>query len=129
MSPPEFELRSLVLDFPLRTTQFKQPAQRNKHFSYCRYDSMQNKGNKVFPVQAYVEVKVEPHSFSILAIDWMDNWFFSRHALFTSGGWGLPVPMAQEGGCMPEPLWALWMRGQTLGRAGNRITIPSLSSP
>ena len=40
MSPPVFELRSLVLDFLLHTTQFEKPAKRNKRFSYCRYDSM-----------------------------------------------------------------------------------------
>jgi hypothetical protein len=40
MSPPEFELRFMVLDFLLHITQFEQPAQRNKRFSYCKYDSV-----------------------------------------------------------------------------------------
>lgn len=40
MSPPEFELRFMVLDFLLHTTNFETPAQRNKRFSYGKYDSM-----------------------------------------------------------------------------------------
>jgi len=39
-----------------------------------------------------------------------------------------PVPIEQEAGWAPEPVWMLWRKEKILASAGNRTTVPRTRS-
>jgi hypothetical protein len=70
-------------------------------------------------------VDVYIHIFLTLALE-RGGWLVSRPGRFTLGK-EPPVPIGQEAGWAPEPVWTLWRRENSISLAGNRT--PSSQSP
>jgi hypothetical protein len=70
------------------------------------------------------------YSFTISALDG-DEWSASRpgRALPGGGGERTPVPIGQEAGWTPEPVWTQRLEAKSLASAGDRTSIARSSSP
>jgi hypothetical protein len=68
------------------------------------------------------------YSFKTSALDG-GEWSASRLGRALSPGKGPPVPIVQEAGCAPEPVWTQRLEEKSLASAGDRTPIARLSTP
>jgi hypothetical protein len=68
------------------------------------------------------------YSFTTAALDW-GEWLVSRPGRALAPGKGPPVPIVQEAGWAPEPVWTQRLEEKSSAPAGNRAPIARSSSP
>jgi hypothetical protein len=68
------------------------------------------------------------YSFTTSALDG-DEWSASRPGRTLPPGKGPPVPIVQEAGWAPEPVWTQRLEGKSFAPAGDRTPIARSSSP
>jgi hypothetical protein len=90
------------------------------------------KKSKAVPLQAMValggERRYSFYSFLTSALDG-GEWSASRPGRTLPPGKGPPVPIVQEAGWAPEPVWTQRLEGKSFDSAGNRTSIALSSSP
>jgi hypothetical protein len=74
------------------------------------------------------ETKYSSYSFSNSALDG-GEWSVPRPDRALAPGKGHPVPIVQEAGRAPEPVWTQRIQEKSFGSAGDRILIALSSSP
>jgi hypothetical protein len=77
---------------------------------------------------AWGERRYSFYSFTTSALDGCE-WSASRPAEFYSRGKGPPVPIGQEAGWAPEPVWTQSIEEKSFAPAGDRTPIARSSSP
>jgi hypothetical protein len=68
------------------------------------------------------------YSFTTSALDW-GEWSASRPGRALPPGKGPPVPIGEEAGWAPEPVWTQSIEEKSLAPAGDRTPIARSSSP
>jgi hypothetical protein len=68
------------------------------------------------------ETRYSSYSFSTSALDG-GEWSASRLGRALSPVKGLPVPIVQEAGWAPEPVWTQRLEGKSVASAGDRTSI------
>jgi hypothetical protein len=68
------------------------------------------------------------YSFMTSALEG-DEWSASRTGRSLPPGKGLPVPIVQEAGWAPEPVWTQTLEEKSFAPAGDRTPIARSSSP
>jgi hypothetical protein len=74
------------------------------------------------------ERRFSSYIFSTSALDG-GEWSVSHAGRALSTGKGPPVPIIQEAGWVPEPIWTQRLEGKPLASAGDRTSIAWSSSP
>jgi hypothetical protein len=77
---------------------------------------------------AWGERRYSSYSFSTSALDG-DEWSASRPGRALPPGKGPLVPIGQEAGWAPEPVWTQRLQEKSFAPAGNRTPIARSSSP
>jgi hypothetical protein len=75
-----------------------------------------------------VERRYSSYSFTTSALDGSE-WSASRPGRALSPGKGPPVPIVQEAGWTPEPVWTQRLQEKSFAPAGDRTSIAWSSSP
>jgi hypothetical protein len=83
---------------------------------------------KAVPLHAWGERRYSSYSFSTSALDG-GEWSASRPGRAFTPGKGLPVPIVQEAGWAPEPVWTQRLEEKSSAPAGDRTPIARSSSP
>jgi hypothetical protein len=73
-------------------------------------------------MEAQGERRYSSYSLMTSALD-VGEWSESRPGRALPPGEGLPVPLVQEAGWAPEPVWTQRLEENPLASAGNRISI------
>jgi len=97
-----------------------------------------------FPIYIYIYIKVKQsrytpwrrlgreeyssYSFTTSALDW-GEWSASCPGRALPPGKGPPVPIVQEAGWAPEPVWTQRLEVKSFAPAGDRTPIARSSSP
>jgi hypothetical protein len=101
------------------------------HNLYSSPDIIKSK-SKAVPLHAMEafggERRYSSYSFSTSALDG-GEWSASRPGRAFTPGKGPPVPIVQEAGWAPEPIWTQRIEEKSFAPAGNRIPIARSSSP
>jgi hypothetical protein len=106
-------------------------------------EQVDSAANKIFPKRlinnpkkvkqsrhagAWEEWRYSSYSFTTSALD-MGEWSASRPARALPPGKGPPVPIVQEAGWAPEPVWTQMLQEKSFVPAGDRTPIARSSSP
>jgi hypothetical protein len=75
-----------------------------------------------------VERRYSSYSFTTSALDG-DEWSVTRPGRALPPGKGPPVPIVQEAGWAPEPVWTQRRKEKAFAPAGDRTLIARSSSP
>jgi hypothetical protein len=74
------------------------------------------------------EMRYSSYSFSTWALDG-GEWLASRPGRALPPGKGSPVPIVQEAGWAPEPVWTQRLEEKSFAPAGDRTSIARSFSP
>jgi hypothetical protein len=86
------------------------------------YENPKVKQSHSTPIEAQGERRYSSYSFTTSALDG-GEWSASRLGRALLPGKGPPVPIVQEAGCAPEPVWTQRLKEKSFSSAGDRTPI------